>query len=217
MAIEAGGLTGQTSVFITLEGIDRSGKTTQARLLADAIGAVLLREPGGTDAGERIRELLADPLVELDPVSELLLFGAARAELVRREIRPALEAGRDVVCDRFTDSTLAYQGAGRGLGTDTVQKLNAVATGGLAPDLTVLLRLDAEPAAEREGGGEDRFEREGLELQRAVAAAYDEIARREPERVAVVDAARDVDAVHADVLAAVERARPMTGLPEPRR
>ena len=204
-------------MFITLEGIDRSGKTTQARLLADAIGAVLLREPGGTGAGERIRELLADPRVELDPVSELLLFGAARAELVRREIRPALEAGRDVVCDRFTDSTLAYQGAGRGLGTETVQELNRIATGGLAPDLTVLLRLDPEPAAEREGGGKDRFEREGLELQRAVAAAYDEIAHREPERVAVVDAARDIDAVHADVLSAVERARRMTGLPEPRR
>jgi dTMP kinase len=194
-------------VFITLEGIDRSGKTTQARLLADALGALLLREPGGTDAGERIRELLADPAVELDPVSELLLFGAARAELVRREIRPALDAGRDVVCDRFTDSTLAYQGAARGLGTEPVEQLNRLATGGLAPDLTLLLRIDPEPAGEREGDGGDRFENEGLELQAAVAAAYDEIAREDPGRVVVVDAGRDVDAVHADVMAAVERAR----------
>jgi dTMP kinase len=194
-------------VFITLEGIDRSGKTTQARLLADALGALLLREPGGTDAGERIRELLADPAVELDPVSELLLFGAARAELVRREIRPALDAGRDVVCDRFTDSTLAYQGAARGLGTEPVEQLNRLATGGLAPDLTLLLRIDPEPAGEREGDGGDRFENEGLELQAAVAAAYDEIARDNPGRVVVVDAGRDVDAVHADVMAAVERAR----------
>ena len=194
-------------MFITLEGIDRSGKTTQARLLAEALGALLLREPGGTDAGERIRELLADPAVELDPVSELLLFGAARAELVRREIRPALDAGRDVVCDRFTDSTLAYQGAARGLGTEPVEQLNRLATGGLAPDLTLLLRIDPEPAGEREGDGGDRFENEGLELQAAVAAAYDEIARDNPGRVVVVDAGRDVDAVHADVMAAVERAR----------
>jgi dTMP kinase len=194
-------------VFITLEGIDRSGKTTQARLLADAIGAVLLREPGGTEAGERIRALLANPAVELDAVSELLLFGAARAELVHREIRPALEAGRDVVCDRFTDSTLAYQGAARGLDPETVKRVNEVATGGLMPDVTVLLRLDPEPAFERAGGGEDRFENEGLELQRAVAAGYDEIARAHPERVVVVDASRDVDAVHADVIAAVERGR----------
>ena len=195
-------------MFITLEGIDRSGKTTQARLLADAIGALLVREPGGTDAGERIRELLADPGIELDPVSELLLFGAARAELVRREIRPALDAGRDVVCDRFTDSTLAYQGAARGLGTEPVERLNRIATGGLAPDLTLLLRIDPEPAGVREGDGGDRFESEGLELQAAVAAAYDEIARNDPDRVVVVDAGRGVDAVHADVIAAVERSRP---------
>ena len=192
-------------MFITLEGIDRSGKTTQARLLAEALGpdTLLLREPGGTEAGERIRELLADPGLELDSMSELLLFGAARAELVTRAIRPALEAGRHVVCDRFTDSTLAYQGEARGLRRERVEALNRLATGGLEPDLTLLLRIDPEPAARREGEAEDRFEREGLELQRAVAHAYDEIARRNPDRVVVIDADRDVDAVHADAIAAV--------------
>jgi dTMP kinase len=195
-------------VFVTLEGIDRSGKTTQAELLAEALGSdtLLVREPGGTDAAERIRELLGDPGLELDPVGELLLFGAARADLVARVIRPAIEAGRDVVCDRFADSTLAYQGAARGLGTDRVEKLNRLATGGLEPDLTVLLRLDPEQAADRGLGG-DRFEGEGIEFQRAIANAYDEIAKRHPGRVAVVDAAREAEAVHSDVIALVKERR----------
>ena len=196
-------------MFITLEGIDRSGKTTQAELLARELGpdTVLLREPGGTEAAERIRELLADPSVELDPTGELLLFGAARADLVARVIRPAIAAGRDIVCDRFTDSTLAYQGIGRGLGIERAAQLSLLATGGLEPDLTVLLRIDPGPAAERVGRSGDRFEREGLEFQRVVAGAYDEIARREPQRVTVVDADRPVDAVHADVMAAVRAHR----------
>jgi dTMP kinase len=193
-------------VFVTLEGIDRSGKTTQARLLADALGpeTLLVREPGGTAGGERIRELLADPGLELDPMSELLLFAAARAELVRRAIRPAVEAGRDVVCDRFTDSTVAYQGAARGLGIEAVGEVCRLATGGLEPDVTVLLRIEPEPAAEREAA-DDRFEREGIGLQRAVADAYDEIARSDPDRVVVVDAGREIEAVHADVVAAVRQ------------
>ena len=196
-------------MFVTLEGIDRSGKTTQARLLAEALGpeTVLVREPGGTEAGERIRELLADPAVELDAMSELLLFCAARAELVRREIRPAIEAGRDVVCDRFTDSSVAYQGAARGLGTEAVAEVCRLATDGLEPDLTVLLRIEPESAGARGNPDDDRFEREGPRLQRAVADAYDEIARGEPSRVVVVDADRAVEAVHADVIAAVQERR----------
>ena len=115
-------------MFITLEGIDRSGKTTQAALLAQALGpdAVLLREPGGTPAGERIRELLKDPDLELGPGAELLLFNAARAELCREVVRPALDDGRDVVCDRFIDSTVAYQGVARGLGVEQVERLAQV-------------------------------------------------------------------------------------------
>jgi dTMP kinase len=196
-------------VFIALEGIDRSGKTTQAELLARALGpdAMLVREPGGTEAAERIRDVLGDSDLELDPIAELILFGAARADLVARVIRPAIEAGRDVVCDRFADSTIAYQGIGRGLGAERVEELNRLATDGLEPDLTVLLRIEPELAARRGGLGDDRFEREGIEFQRAVARAYDEIAEHHPERVAVIDAAREVDAVHADVIALVRERR----------
>lgn len=199
-------------MFVTLEGVDGAGKSTQARLLAEALGpeTLLLREPGGTAVGERLRELLKDGSLELSPRSELLLFCAARAELVERVIKPALAAGRDVVCDRFTDSTVAYQGAARGLAPDLVASLNAAAVDGCMPERTVLLRVDVASAAERaEGrsGGEerasDRFEREGAAFQRTIAEAFDRIAAAEPGRVAVVDAAGSVEEVHGRVLEAV--------------
>ena len=195
-------------MFIALEGVDGSGKTTQAARLAEALGpeTVLVREPGGTAAGERIRELLKDPEVRLDPMAELLLFCAARAQLVEEVIRPALEAGRTVVCDRFGDSSVAYQGTARGLGAERVEELCDLATGGLWPDLTVLLRLHPEVAAERiaaEGRAADRFEGEGMELQRRVAEGYEEIAKRHPDRVRVVDASGAPDDVHGAVLAEV--------------
>ena len=142
-------------MFISLEGVDGSGKSTQARLLVEALGetAVAIREPGGTDAAERIRTLLADPAVDLEPLAELLLFLAARADLTERVIRPALEAGRDVVSDRFSDSSVAYQGAARGLGVGEVINLCDTSTDGLWPDLTLLLKVDPEVGlgrAERE-------------------------------------------------------------------
>jgi dTMP kinase len=191
-------------LFISLEGIDGSGKSTQARLLVEALGAdtVAIREPGGTEAAERIRTLLADPGVELDPLAELLLFLAARADLTERVIRPALEADRDVVADRFSDSSVAYQGAARGLGVGEVIGLCEIATDGLWPDLTLLLKLDPEVGLGR-AEGDDRFESEGLELQRAVAEAYDEIAIIASDRVVVVDASGSVDAVHARILDAI--------------
>jgi dTMP kinase len=195
-------------LFVTIEGIDRSGKTTQARRLADALGddALLVREPGGTPAGERIRDLLKDPAAEIGARTEALLFAAARAELVDAVIRPALEDGRVVVSDRYLDSSLAYQGHARGLGEDEVRRLNEWATGGLRPDLTVLLRIDPADAAARAGAG-DRFEDEGLDLQRRVADAYEQLAAAAPERWQAIDATRSEDQVHADVVALVERAR----------
>ena len=194
-------------MFVSLEGVDGSGKSTQARLLVEALGSetVAIREPGGTDAAERIRELLADPGVPLEPLAELLLFLAARADLTERVIRPALDAGRDVVSDRFSDSSVAYQGAARGLGVGEVITLCDTATDGLWPDLTVLLRVDPETGLGR-AAGDDRFESEGLELQRAVATAYEEIAMIAPDRVVAIDATGTVDEVHGRVMEAV-RAR----------
>jgi dTMP kinase len=196
-------------LFVTIEGIDRSGKSTQAARLAEALGddALLVREPGGTPAGERVRELLKDPAVEIDPRTEALLFAAARAQLVEGVIRPALDDGRVVVSDRFLDSSLAYQGHARGLGEQEVRRINEWATAGLVPDLTVLLRIDPAVAAERAGVDVDRFEAEGLELQRKVAEGYERLAAAEPGRWQAIDAARDPDEVHADVLNLVERAR----------
>src|SRR6266516_2572287 len=149
-------------LFVTFEGIDRSGKTTQARLLCEALGpgALAVREPGGTAGGERVRELLKDPALEIGAEAETLLFAAARAELVSGVIRPALTEGRVVVSDRFLDSSLAYQGHARGLGVEEVGRVNRFATGGLVPDLTILLWLDPEVAAARSGEA-DRFEGEG--------------------------------------------------------
>jgi dTMP kinase len=195
-------------VFVSLEGIDGSGKSTQARLLAEALGpeTLLVREPGGTDVAERIRELLADPGLELDPMAELLLFCAARADLVARQIRPALEAGRDVVADRFADSSVAYQGGARGLGSAQVVTLTDAATEGLWPDLTVLLQIDPELGLSR-AAGDDRFESEGLELQRAVAEAYEELAIVAADRVVVVDGNGSVEEVHERVMRAVRELR----------
>jgi dTMP kinase len=191
-------------LFISFEGIDGSGKSTQAQLLAEALGSatLLVREPGGTAAAERVRELLADGAIDLDPLAELMLFCAARADLVKQVIRPALEAGRDVVSDRFADSTVAYQGAARGLGVELVERFSDAATGGLAPDLTLLIRIDPELAAER-SKGDDRFEAAGLDFQRRVAAAYDEIAARDSGRVVPVDGTGSVEEVQARVIDAV--------------
>jgi len=191
-------------LFVSLEGIDGSGKSTQARLLVEALGedTVAIREPGGTEAAERIRELLADPGVELEPLAELMLFLAARADLTERVIHPALEAGRHVVADRFSDSSVAYQGAARGLGVGEVIGLCDTATDGLWPDLTLLLRIDPETGLGR-AEGEDRFEQEGLGLQREVATAYEEIAQIASDRVAVIDATGSVEEVHGRIMEAV--------------
>jgi dTMP kinase len=191
-------------VFVSLEGVDGSGKSTQAKLLAEALGpeTLRIREPGGTSAAERIRELLADPGLDIDSFAELLLFSAARADLVSRVIRPAVEEGRDVVADRFADSSVAYQGGARGLGTSHVLSLTDTVIDGLWPDLTILLRVEPEVGLDR-ADGEDRFEAEGIELQRAVAEAYEEIAIIASDRMVVIDATGSVEEVHERVMEAV--------------
>jgi dTMP kinase len=191
-------------LFVSLEGIDGSGKSTQAKLLTEALGegTVAIREPGGTEAAERIRELLADPALQLEPLAELMLFLAARVDLTERVIRPALAAGTHVVADRFSDSSVAYQGAARGLGVGEVIGLCEIATDGLWPDLTVLLRLDPETGLGR-AESDDRFKQEGLGLQQAVAEAYEEIAQIASDRVEVVDATGSVAEVHDRVMEAV--------------
>jgi dTMP kinase len=195
-------------LFVTFEGIDRSGKTTQAGLLVDALGdeALGVREPGGTPAGEKVRELLKDPSVSLSPEAEALLFAAARSELVAEVILPALEKGKVVVSDRFLDSSLAYQGGARGLGIDEVERVNHFAVRGLKPDLTFLLELSPEAAAAR-AGENDRFEDEGASLQEAVGASYETLIRSDPDRWRRIDATRSPDQVHELVLASVKAAR----------
>lgn len=196
-------------MFITIEGVDGSGKTTQAGMLARALGAsaMTLREPGGTDAAERMRQLLADPDTPLDPIAELLLFCAARADLVARVIRPALEIGRTVICDRFTDSTIAYQGVARNLGIIRVREMSEVATGGLTPDLTFLLRIDPAYGLDR-AESDDRFEAEGVRFQERVADAYEDIARREPNRMIPIDGSGSPEEVHRLIMAEVEARLP---------
>jgi dTMP kinase len=178
-------------MFVTFEGGDGSGKTTQARLLAERLAraggeVVVTREPGGTELGERVRELVLHA-GHVAPWAEAALFAAARAQHVAEVIRPALARGATVLCDRYVDSSLAYQGIARGLGLDRVLELNLTAVEGLLPDRTFLLVVDAETAAGRLGADRDRIEREDDGFRARVDAAYRELAERYPERIVVLD------------------------------
>lgn len=202
--------------FITFEGLDGSGKSTQLRKLAEWFAAqgrevTTTRQPGGTAIGDRIRALLLDSrTANLDPRAELGLMFADRAQAIAEIIRPALDAGRTVLCDRFTDSTEAYQGGGRQLGSEVVLQLHAAMCGNLQPDLTLLLLPNLERSLERarrrnarSGKDESRFESEADPFYRRVYEKYREIAAREPQRVACIESDENIEGVHQRVLEAV--------------
>ena len=195
-------------VLITIEGIDGAGKSTLAAALAERLGATLLREPGGVELSERIRDLVKDPALTVDPRAEALLYAAARAQLVAERLRPLLDAGETVLLDRFVDSSLAYQGAARELGVEQVLAINEFGTGGLKPDVTLLLRIDPQTGRSRQGtrGEEqDRLEREPDAFFTRIASAYDDLAAREPDRIKVLDATLPPDEVVAQALSALGR------------
>jgi len=181
-------------MFVSFEGLDGSGKSTQsellrARLEADGQTVLATREPGGTELGEQIRDLVLHG-DHVEAWAEALLYAAARAQHVEQVIRPALERGEWVVCDRFVDSSVAYQGVGRGLGLDRVLELNLAAVEGLVPDRTFLLLLDPTQVSGRVGDQHDRLEREDEDFHRRVDAGYRELAERFPERIVVLDGTR---------------------------
>jgi dTMP kinase len=197
--------------LITIEGLDGSGKTTLSVALEEAMTArglpvVRLREPGGVALSERIRELVADPALQVDPRTEALLFAAARAQLCAEVLRPTLEDGRWVLLDRFVDSSLAYQGGGRELGVEAVARMNELATEGCVPDRTLLLRVDRRTGRERlasRGEEQDRMEREQDAFFARVEQTYDSLATADPHRFRVLDAHQDAPAVLADALDAL--------------
>jgi dTMP kinase len=199
-------------LFVTFEGGEGSGKSTQIARLAAKLRSLghdplVTHEPGGTTLAEGIRALLLDPVHRPGAVSEALLMVAARADLVQQVIRPALTAGRIVLCDRYTDSTLAYQGGGRGLEMDLLEGWNRVATGGLVPDLTLLFDLDPVVGLERRGrapAATNRLDRETIEFHVRVRTRYLELAAREPKRFVVIDAGRPAPDLEHDVWAAVD-------------
>ena len=188
---------------MTFEGLDGSGTTTQSELLRQHLAeagrdAVLTREPGGTELGERVRELVLGD-TEISPWAEAALFAAARAQLVAKVIKPALERGADVVCDRYLDSSLAYQGLARGLGVDRVLALNVDAIRGILPDVTFLLLVDPEEARRRSGPPADRIEREGDDFLRAVDEAYRELGSIFAGRIVTLDASKPAEEVAKEV------------------
>jgi len=200
-------------VFITFEGPDGSGKTTQAHLLAERLReqryeVVLTREPGGSDIGDQIRAVLHDLRnTAMDARTEILLYSASRAQHVAQLIRPALAAGKIVISDRYADSTLAYQGYGRGLDLETLRTVTAFATGGLVPDLTLYLDIPPQEGLQRRrlGGDEwNRLDAEALEFHQRVRAGFLELIRLEPERWVVIDSTHSIEEVQAEIRALVQ-------------
>jgi dTMP kinase len=198
--------------FIVLEGPDKCGKSTQAALLARRLRKLKLavvhtREPGGTSFAEAIRRVLLDPRHKVDPMAELLLYEAARAQHTADKLRPALATGAVVLCERYTLATLAYQGHARGLGLSLTRRLNTIATAGLKPDLTIVLDIPDSEFGARPRARHDRLERESAEFRRRVREGYRLLARREP-KVILLNGRRPVKAVHEDVFRRVRALLP---------
>jgi dTMP kinase len=197
-------------MFVTFEGVDWSGKSTQAALLAGWLSesgrkVLLTREPGGTPVAEAVRDVVLHGH-DMTPWAEAALYAAARADHVEHAIRPALERGEDVVCDRYIDSSVAYQGIGRGLGEERVRELNLTVTGGLLPNRTFLVLLDPEEARRRGAGQPDRIEREGDDFWRRVDDGFRSIAAAAPERIVMLDGSRSPDEIAEEVR---EHVRPL--------
>lgn len=200
-------------IFITMEGPDGAGKSTQIDLLKKYLegkgyNILLTRDPGGNDISEAIRGIILNKdFTEMGYMTELLLYASARAQLVKENIKPALEAGTAVIADRFVDSSAVYQGIGRGLGIDTVYKVNEFALQGIMPDMTILMDLDAEVGlARKKNQAElDRMERESVDFHKKVVAGYRDLADRYPERILKVDAALQVQEIHDIIVANIEK------------
>ena len=197
-------------LFITFEGGDGCGKTTQINLLDEYLRnkgykTLLTREPGSKGLGVKLREILLNYDGEVSPTCESFLFLADRAQHVDCIIKPALKEGVVVLCDRHTDSTVAYQGYGRGLDLEQIHKLNKIATSGLKPDLTIVLDVDVETSQKRVGAEKDRMESAGIEFFQKVRKGFLEIAKQEPERVKVVDSTQSIEEIHKQILELVGR------------
>ncbi|MBI4654891.1 MAG: dTMP kinase [Nitrospirae bacterium] len=197
--------------FITFEGIEGSGKSTQARLLYDYLkakgyGVLVTEEPGGTKIGRKIRELLLHPDNSMDYLTELLLYNASRAEHVRKIIYPAIMNGDIVICDRFADSTVTYQGSGRGIDLVIIKTLNDIVIPDIKPFISFLLNIDVEDGLRRNMGAkkEDRFELETIEFHKRVREGYLQIAKEEPERVKIIDASRGIEEVNREIIVELE-------------
>lgn len=206
-------MTAKKGIFITMEGPDGAGKSTQIDLLKKYLedkgyNILLTRDPGGNDISEAIRGIILNKdFTEMGYMTELLLYASARAQLVKENIKPALEAGTAVIADRFVDSSAVYQGIGRGLGIDTVYKVNEFALQGIMPDMTILMDLDAEVGlARKKNQAElDRMERENVDFHKKVVAGYRDLADRYPERILKVDAALQVQEIHDIIVANIEK------------
>lgn len=206
-------MTAKKGIFITMEGPDGAGKSTQIDLLKKYLedkgyNILLTRDPGGNDISEAIRGIILNKdFTEMGYMTELLLYASARAQLVKENIKPALEAGTAVIADRFVDSSAVYQGIGRGLGIDTVYKVNEFALQGIMPDMTILMDLDAEVGlARKKNQAElDRMERESVDFHKKVVAGYRDLADRYPERILKVDAALQEQEIHDIIVANIEK------------